>query len=101
MVRQANAGRPKGHRKPGQGLLLPAVAPHNWPDTGVCPARKGADADQVSHWSFKPKEPEPKDKLDAMGGSTAMKASSTARVDGRRTTRPTGLLLIDASTRTT
>jgi RNA-directed DNA polymerase len=32
----------------------------------------------VSHWSFKPKEPEPKDKLDAMGGFT----SSTAKVNG-------------------
>lgn len=31
------------------GLLLPAAVPHNWPDTGVCLARKGADVDQVSH----------------------------------------------------
>src|SRR6266849_271751 len=59
-----------------------AAAPHNWPDTGGCLARKGADADQVSHWSFKPKEPEPKDKLDAMGGFTAPRASTAARVNG-------------------
>ena len=59
-----------------------AAAPHNWPDTGGCLARKGADADQVSHWSFKPKEPEPKDKLDAMGGFTAPRASTAAKVNG-------------------
>lgn len=30
--------------------LLPSVAvSYNWPDTGVCPARKGADVDQVSY----------------------------------------------------
>ena len=49
MVRQANAGGSKGHRKPGHQLLPSAAAPHNWPDTGGCLARKGADADQVSH----------------------------------------------------
>src|SRR5260370_42065970 len=75
------AGR-KATGNRGRRLLSPAAAPKNWPDTGTWPARKGADADQVSHWSFKPKEPEPKDKLDAMGGSTAMMASSTARVNG-------------------
>ena len=36
----------------------------------------------MSHWSFKPKEPQPKDKLDAMGESMASMASSTARVNG-------------------
>jgi hypothetical protein len=25
--------------------------PHNWSDTGICPARKGADVGQVSLWS--------------------------------------------------
>jgi hypothetical protein len=50
MVQQANAGRPKGDRKPRQqGCSLRAAVSDNWPDTGICLARKGADVDQVSH----------------------------------------------------
>jgi hypothetical protein len=44
------AERPQEAGAGGCFLLRPPR--RNWPDTGSCPARKGADADQVSHWSF-------------------------------------------------
>lgn len=47
MVQQANAGSRKAT---GNGTVSRAFSggADNWPDTGVCPARKGADVDQVS-----------------------------------------------------
>ncbi len=50
MTRKANAGQPKGDRKPGRWLAPPPAVSHNWPDTGACPTRKGADAGQVGLW---------------------------------------------------
>src|SRR5207244_4486094 len=41
------AERPQETGAPG--LPPSAAASHNWPDTGICPARKGADVDQVGH----------------------------------------------------
>ena len=42
---EANAGAPKGDGKPGPMLCgsFGRKAPDNRPDTGRCPARKGAD----------------------------------------------------------
>jgi hypothetical protein len=48
MTREANAGGRKGSGKPGAGCWrLRQRLADNWPDTGACPARKGADAGQV------------------------------------------------------
>lgn len=49
MVQEANAGSRKATGNRDDGPLSPAAVSHNWPDTGSCPARKGADVDQVSH----------------------------------------------------
>ena len=49
MVQQANAGGRKATGNRDERLLLPVAVSHNWPDTGSCLARKGADVDQVSH----------------------------------------------------
>jgi len=49
MVRQANAGGRKASGKRDIMITPPVIVSHNWPDTGECLARKGADADQVSH----------------------------------------------------
>jgi hypothetical protein len=45
MTQEAKAGSRNGGRKPGTGVLAPPPGglPDNWPDTGWCPARKGAD----------------------------------------------------------
>lgn len=50
MVQQANAGVSKDDRKcDACGCSLRVAVSDNWPDTGGCLARKGADVDQVSH----------------------------------------------------
>ena len=44
--RMAKKRTPAAERRQETGALRPApppAAPHNWPDTGSCPARKGAD----------------------------------------------------------
>src|SRR5664280_861008 len=51
MVREANAWRPKGDRKPGTVWVGPSAGGpgDNWPDTGrSARTRRGADAGQVS-----------------------------------------------------
>lgn len=48
MVQQANAGGRKAAGKRDSTIAPPAVVSYNWPDTGVCLARKGADVDWVS-----------------------------------------------------
>jgi len=49
MTREANAGGRKGSGKPGAGCWRLRQRPaDNRPDTGRGPARKGADAGQVS-----------------------------------------------------
>jgi hypothetical protein len=49
MVQQANAGGRKATGNRDAWLFPSAAVSHNWPDTGACLARKGADVDQVSH----------------------------------------------------
>lgn len=47
MVQQANAGSRKAAGKRDSLITPPVIVSYNWPDTGVCLARKGADVDQV------------------------------------------------------
>ncbi len=50
MVQEANAGGRKATGNRDRWPAPPPVVSHNWPDTGRCPARKGADVGQVSLW---------------------------------------------------
>jgi hypothetical protein len=50
MVQQANAGCVERRQETNTcGCSLRVAVSDNWPDTGMCSARKGADVDQVSH----------------------------------------------------
>ena len=49
MTQEANVDGRNGDRKPGTATGTSAGwIPHNWSDTGGCPARKGADVGRVS-----------------------------------------------------
>ena len=50
MTQEAKADSRNGDRKPGNRVAGPSAGwiPHNWSDTGGCPARKGADVGLVS-----------------------------------------------------
>ena len=49
MTQEANADSRNGDRKPGKCVTGTSAGwiPHNWSDTGGCPARKGADVGRV------------------------------------------------------
>ena len=51
MTQEANADSRKAAGNRGRVTGTSAGwSPHNWSDTGGCPARKGADVGQVSLW---------------------------------------------------
>jgi hypothetical protein len=74
------AERPQEAGAGGCFLLRPPR--RNWPDTGSCPARKGADADQVSPWSFAAEGTETEGQVGRDGGIHGLMASSTVKVNG-------------------
>jgi len=73
--KQTPAGRKTTGTRARQHRCLQRGARSTGRIQAACLARKGADADQVSHWSFTLQAPEPKGKLDAM-------ALSAAKVNG-------------------
>ena len=61
-----------------QALASTGAVSDNWPDTGVCPTRKGADRSQVSRRGERGETTEPPGKLDAM---TTVMANGPAGAD--------------------